>query len=79
MTQNRKLSRSSRRTTPRPPASELSPDRAFVLHLDVCAQLPRRVVGRIEHVTSAQVAHVSSLRELVAFMAQVLRNHGRGD
>jgi hypothetical protein len=56
----------------------LLPDRAFVLHLDVRAQLPRRVVGRVEHVTSGQVAHVTSLGELMAFMAKVLRNQVRG-
>ena len=79
MKRNRKMSGPSQRTTSKPPAPELPPDRAFVLHLDVRAQLPRRVVGRIEHVTSGQVAHVTCLRELVAFMAKVLRNHGRGD
>jgi hypothetical protein len=37
------------------------------------------VIGRIEHVTSAQVAHVTCLRELLAFMAKVLRNRSEGD
>jgi hypothetical protein len=55
------------------PALELPPDRAFVLHLDARAQPPRRVVGRVEHVTSGRVAHVTSLRELLAFLADVLR------
>jgi hypothetical protein len=36
------------------------------------------VVGGIEHITS-QVAHVTCLRELVAFMGQALRHRGRGD
>jgi hypothetical protein len=58
----------------KPVRFELRPDRAFVLHLDVRAQLPRRVVGRVEHVTSGQVAHFTSLGELMAFMAKVLRN-----
>jgi hypothetical protein len=58
---------------------ELPPDRAFVLHLDLRAQLPRRVIGRVEHVTSGQVAHVTGLRELMAFMATVLRNQVRGE
>jgi hypothetical protein len=31
------------------------------------------MVGRIEHVTSGKVAHVTSLRELVAFLTDVLR------
>jgi hypothetical protein len=57
----------------------LRPDRAFVLHLDVRAQLPRRVLGRVEHVTSGQVAHVTCLSELMTFMAKVLRNHVRGE
>jgi hypothetical protein len=73
MKRNRKLSRAAQRTSAQPPAPELPPERAFVLHLDVRAQLPGRVIGRIEHVTSARVAHVTCLRELVAFMAKVLR------
>jgi hypothetical protein len=32
------------------------------------------VVGRVEHVTSGKVAHVASLRELVAFLTDVLRD-----
>ncbi len=79
MQRNRKMPRSSQRTTSQPPAPELPPDRAFVLHLDARAQLPGRVVGRIEHVTSGQVARITCLGELVAFMAGVLRNQGRGD
>jgi hypothetical protein len=79
MERNRKVPRSSQRTTARPTTLELPPDRAFVLHLDARAQPPRRVAGRIEHVTSGQVAHVTSLRELVAFLAAVLRNGNRGD
>jgi hypothetical protein len=50
----------------------LPPDRAFVLHLDARAKPPRRVVGRVEHVTSGRVAHVTSMRELLAFLADVL-------
>src|SRR5271169_5977594 len=72
MERNRKIPRTSD-TTLRPVAFELPPDRAFVLHLDVRAQPPRRVVGRVEHITSGQVAHVTSLRELVAFLSAVLR------
>jgi hypothetical protein len=58
---------------------ELHPDRAFVLHLDVGAQLPGHVVGRVEHVTSGQVTHVTCLGELMTFMAKVLRSQGRGE
>jgi hypothetical protein len=58
---------------------ELPPDRAFVLHLDMRARPPRRVVGRIEHVTSGRIAHVDSLRALVAFLTDVLRDEAPGD
>jgi hypothetical protein len=61
-------------TPPKPAALELRPDRAFVLHLDVHAEPPRRVAGRVEHVVSGQVAHFASPRELLAFLAEVLRN-----
>lgn len=79
MQQKRKIPRSSPPPIAKPARLELRPDRAFVLHLDVRAQLPRRVVGRVEHVTSGQVAHVTSLGELMAFMAKVLRNQARGE
>jgi len=69
-------------SSPLPPAKtdqlELHPDRAFVLHLDVRAQLPGHVVGRVEHVTSGKVTHVTCLGELMAFMAKVVRNQGTG-
>ena len=74
-----------RRNSGRPAADktrrslELSPDRAFVLHLDIRARPPRHMMGRIEHITSGQVAHVTSLHALVAFMAQVLRKLPRGE
>ena len=61
---------------------DLPPDRAFVLHLDAHALPPQRVVGRVEHVTSGRVAHVTSLRELVTFLTDVLRDEapgGRGE
>jgi hypothetical protein len=58
---------------------ELPPDRAFVLHLDARAQPPRRVIGRVEHVTSGRVTHVTSLRELLAFLADVLRQQVAGN
>jgi len=54
-------------------ALELPPDRAFVLHLDARAQPPRRMIGRVEHITSGRVTHVTSLHELMAFLADVLR------
>jgi hypothetical protein len=70
--------RSHQRTAPGR-ALELPPDRAFVLHLDARAQPPRRVIGRVEHVTSGRVTHVTSLRELLAFLADVLRQPVAGD
>jgi hypothetical protein len=76
---NRKIPRSGQHTNKQPAAFELPPDRAFVLHLDVRAQPPRRVVGRIEHITSGRVAHIISLRQLMTFMGTVLRNKHRGD
>jgi hypothetical protein len=69
---------SSPRTTAEP-ARELPPERAFVLHLDTRAQLPRRVIARVEHVTSGRVTHVTSLPELLAFLAEVLRRPGSED
>ncbi len=53
---------------------ELPPDRAFVLHLDAHALPPGCMLARVEHVVSGRVAHVTSLRGLVAFLANVLRD-----
>jgi hypothetical protein len=78
MEPNRKIPRSFRRTTAKPAAFELPPDRAFVLQLDACAQPPHRVAGRVEHVTSGQVAHITSLRQLAAFLAAVLQSTPQG-
>ena len=66
------------RTTTRV-APELLPERAFVLHLDARAEPPRRVTGRVEHVRSGRVRHVTSLAELLTFLADVLREHGSED
>jgi hypothetical protein len=62
----------SQRPTTAGLALELPPDRAFVLQLDARAQPPGRVIGRVEHVTSGRVAHVASVHELLAFLADVL-------
>ena len=61
-----------RRSNPEPLSLDLVPDRAFVLHLDVRAQPPRRMLARVEHVTSGRVARVTSLRQLVTFVVDVL-------
>jgi hypothetical protein len=58
---------------------QLPPDRAFVLHLDLHARPPRRMRGRVEHIASGRVAHVTSLGELVAFLTDVLRDQAAGD
>jgi len=55
-------------------ALQLSPDLAFVLHLDARAQPPRRMLGRIEHITSGRIARITSLRALTTFLAEVLRD-----
>ena len=79
MERDRKIPRASRRTTVKAAAFELRPERAFVLHLDAHARPPRRVAGRIEHITSGRLAHVTSLRELLEFLAEVLRSEVRGE
>jgi hypothetical protein len=72
VTKNRKISRSRPEVAGSPIVIELPPERAFVLHLDSHAQPPQVVAGRVEHVTSGRIAHVSSLREMLAFLADVL-------
>ena len=72
--QKRDTSRSQPDADARSVPLELPPDRAFVLHLDAHARPPRRLLGRVEHVASGRVAHVTSLRELVTFLIDVLRD-----
>lgn len=79
MQRKRNVAQSSLSATVKPLSLELPPDRAFVLHLDVRAQPPRRVLGRIEHVTSGQKTHVTSMREVAAFLAKVLRDRNPSD
>jgi len=55
-------------------ALQLSPERAFVLHLDARAEPPRRMLGRIEHVTSGRIARITSLRGLTTFLTDILRD-----
>jgi hypothetical protein len=73
MAQKRGTSGSRRDAAGGPVALELSPERAFVLHLDARAQPPRRMLGRIEHVMSGRIARITSVRGLVAFLADILR------
>ena len=56
---------------------QLAPDRAFVLHLDVHACLPRRLFGRVEHIASGRVTHITSVRGLLNFLIDVLRDEAR--
>ena len=58
---------------------QLPPDRAFVLHLDAHAVPSQRMRARVEHVASGRVAHVGSLRELLTFLTDVLRDQAPGD
>jgi hypothetical protein len=55
-------------------ALQLSPELAFVLHLDPRARPPRRMLGRIEHVRSGRIARISSLTGLTTFLRDVLRD-----
>ena len=53
--------------------SPLSPQRAFVVQFRAETKLTQgRCAGRVEHVTSGQATHFSSLEELLAFIARVL-------
>ena len=49
----------------------LSPQRAFVIHLDSASDLSaQRPVGRVEHVLSGDSAHFGSLADLFAFLSR---------
>jgi len=50
-----------------------------VLHLDARARPPRRVIARVEHVTSGRVTHVTTLRALTTFLRNVLRQRVASD
>lgn len=53
--------------------STLSAQRAFVVHLGATgAPGRRRFTGRVEHLSSGESAHFSSLRGLLAFFAAIL-------
>ena len=52
----------------------LSPHYAFVVQWEVGTQIDAgRIHGRVEHVVSRQATRFTSLDELLAFMARVLR------
>ncbi len=50
-------------------ARGLSADRAFVVQF----RADSGTAGRVEHVTSNEVAHFESLEELLGFLARMLR------
>jgi hypothetical protein len=55
------------------PASILPPQRAFVLQLQVDAQVgPHSLAGRLEHTTSGRATRFGSLDELLALIARTL-------
>ena len=59
--------------------STLSAQRAFVVHLSAGAgSNGRRLSGRVEHLSSGQTTHFSSLKGLLAFFAVVLDAPGSG-
>jgi len=72
VSRKRKSDESRPEEFPGPVALLLSPELAFVLHLDARAQLPRRVLGRVEHITSGRIARIGSLSELTTFLGDVL-------
>jgi len=68
----------SRQQTTSVPARDVPPNRTFVLHLDADTELPRRVIGRVEHVASGRVTRVASVGELGTVIAEGLRQHVAG-
>lgn len=56
----------------------LSPERAFVIHLDSSSDLSaQRPSGRVEHVQSGESAHFRSLADLFAFFGRYLNEDPR--
>ena len=66
-------------------ATDLPADRAFVVHFGVGPRPRARFTGRVEHLVSGAVAHFTSLRGLLAFVASRLdppephRSPSKGD
>jgi len=59
--------------------SELSVHRAFVVHLGTGGGPGRRRFrGRVEHLSSGESMHFSSLKELLAFFVGILSRYSRG-
>ena len=52
--------------------TDLPADRAFVVHFGVGPGRSVRFNGRVEHLVTGAVAHFTSLRGLLAFVAQRL-------
>ena len=65
--------------TPTPDAP-LSRHWAFVVQLrEGTALTPEGLHGRVEHIESGQATHFSSVEDLLAFMARVLRQRRSAD
>jgi hypothetical protein len=62
-----------------PEKPPLPADRAFVVQLHADAEIAHgQVHGRIEHIVSYQTTRFTSLEELLAFMARVLKEQQEG-
>jgi len=71
MRTKRQLVKSQHRACPEEPL--LSPERAFVLQFHPEIDVGQgRLVGRVEHVVSAQAIHFDSLDTLLTFLGRVL-------
>jgi hypothetical protein len=56
-----------------PPTSPLPAERAFVVQFDAATlEVRGHVVGRVEHIVSAEATHFRSWEELQAFVTRVL-------
>jgi hypothetical protein len=55
--------------------SPLSVHGAFVVHFRLSSDVARgELAGRAEHIASGQLAHFTSLEELLAFVGRILTN-----
>jgi len=54
------------------PMATLPAQRAFVVHFGGSGRRRRRFAGRVEHLASGTFRHFVSLRDLLAFFAELL-------
>jgi hypothetical protein len=58
---------------PKAQYSPLSVQGAFVVHCRLSSDVARgELAGRVEHIASGQLAHFTSLEELLAFIGRIL-------